>query len=484
VCRFQRWLGPCSVIESSIMKAQCVPFRIVLVSVTKLLLLTFPLSAQNYNTITFPVIPNQTYGNGPVTLAATASSGLPVQYSSSDSNVIVIVTNPVADVLTSLGRFEMELLQQAAPNTVASFIEYATNGSFSNTFVHRSVPGFVIQTGGYKATNNLDPIASLGALDSEYSLSNIRGAVAMALSGTDSNSATSQWFVNLTNNSAVLDSTNRVGNPPFTVFARVLGKGMNIADAIAVLPIYNLGAPFGELPTVGVTNNQKQLFFDNLVTVNVSVVNGPSMVIVGQGTVTITASQLGNSIYPAAEGISRTFAVVPTPTPNSKPQPQLGAFTISSKAYGGSPFVLTPPKSQSKGAWSYSSSNPDVASVSGNKVMVKGVGTAVITATQAASVKYNSATTSANLVISKGTQKINFTLPATKKFTMNGVIALKGTDSVGLPITYISGNTNCLTISGSSAVMMSKGKTTITASQAGDENYNAAKSIVRTITLK
>ena len=259
--------------------------------------------------ITFSALGSKTFGGAPFTIGGISSSGLPLQYSSSDSNVAIVTTNSVADLVTDLGDIPMELLAQSAPVTVANFISYADAGAYSNSFFHRSVPGFVIQGGGYVASANLAPISAKAPITNEYSIPNIRGTVAMALVGTNRNSATTQWFINLTNNSSILDNTNIAGNPPFAVFARVLGKGLSVVDSIASLPIGDVGRPFDELPTQGVTNGQVTLMVSNLVSMDIGIVKGPAVVIVGAGTVTIVASQAGNSNYLAASPVTNTLVI-------------------------------------------------------------------------------------------------------------------------------------------------------------------------------
>lgn len=50
---------------------------------------------------------------------------------------------------TSLGPIDIELFDAAAPRTVANFLAYVNSGAFNNSFIHRSIPGFIIQGGGY-----------------------------------------------------------------------------------------------------------------------------------------------------------------------------------------------------------------------------------------------------------------------------------------------------------------------------------------------
>ena len=110
---------------------------------------------------------------------------------------------------TSLGDIDIQLMDATAPATVANFLNYVTSGAYDNSFIHRSVPGFIIQGGGYRWDSASDSVASIPAnapVINEFnaSRSNLRGTIAMAKLGGDPNSATSQWFFNLADNSANL----------------------------------------------------------------------------------------------------------------------------------------------------------------------------------------------------------------------------------------------------------------------------------------
>lgn len=148
---------------------------------------------------------------------------------------------------TALGDIGIELFDSAAPLTVANFMNYVNSGAYANSFIHRSVPGFIIQGGGYTWNGSIPvAIAQNPPVVNEFdpSRSNVRGTIAMAKLSGDPNSATSQWFFNLADNSANLDYQNG----GFTVFGQVIGNGMDVVDAIAALPVYNVGGAFTNLP--------------------------------------------------------------------------------------------------------------------------------------------------------------------------------------------------------------------------------------------
>jgi cyclophilin family peptidyl-prolyl cis-trans isomerase len=157
---------------------------------------------------------------------------------------------------TVLGPVDIELFDTDAPLTVANFLSYVGSGAYSNSFIHRSVPGFVIQGGGYtwdSATSSVKKIPAGPPVVNEFSAnrSNVRGTVAMAKVAGDPNSATTEWFVNLADNSENLD----VQNGGFTVFGRVTASSMVIVDAIAGLPRVNAGGAFTNLPVTSVPSS-------------------------------------------------------------------------------------------------------------------------------------------------------------------------------------------------------------------------------------
>ncbi|MDD1441743.1 peptidylprolyl isomerase [Dolichospermum sp. ST_sed3] len=142
-----------------------------------------------------------------------------------------------------------------APLTVQNFQSYVTAGSYTNSFIHRSIPGFIVQGGGYTYNNStFGEIPANPAVQNEFSInrSNLRGTIAMAKLGSDPNSATNEWFFNLANNSINLDKQNG----GFTVFGQAIATNdLTTIDAIANVPIYNGGGAFTDIPLTQVTQS-------------------------------------------------------------------------------------------------------------------------------------------------------------------------------------------------------------------------------------
>lgn len=139
-------------------------------------------------------------------------------------------------------------VNQGAPLTVQNFQNYVNSNRYTNSFIHRSIPNFIVQGGGYTYNNGaLGTIPSNAPVQNEYSplRSNTRGTIAMAKLGNDPNSATSQWFFNLADNSSNLNNQNG----GFTVFGQARSASdLATIDAIAAAPVYNAGGAFTNLP--------------------------------------------------------------------------------------------------------------------------------------------------------------------------------------------------------------------------------------------
>jgi cyclophilin family peptidyl-prolyl cis-trans isomerase len=129
---------------------------------------------------------------------------------------------------TTAGGFTVELNDKDAPVSVENFLQYVDDGFFDGLIFHRVIPGFMIQGGGMAPgmaqKKGREPIKNEAA----NGLKNLRGTLAMARTN-DLHSATSQFFVNLTDN-AFLD--HRPGNYGYAVFGRVT-DGMDVIDKIA-----------------------------------------------------------------------------------------------------------------------------------------------------------------------------------------------------------------------------------------------------------
>ena len=186
----------------------------------------------------------------------------------------------VVEIQTILGSFQVNLTDEATPVTVANFLTYVNDSSYTNSISHRSVPGFIVQAGGF-AFDGITPIVDIESNDpiiNEPLYSNLRGTIAMAKFDGDPNSATNQWFINLADNSAILDAQNG----GFTVFGQVIGDGMEVVDAIAALFTFPFQAPFNEIPLIDYpldapTDDLTLLNETNLVIVNAVVVTDPTV---------------------------------------------------------------------------------------------------------------------------------------------------------------------------------------------------------------
>jgi cyclophilin family peptidyl-prolyl cis-trans isomerase len=149
-------------------------------------------------------------------------------------------SNPVVALDTRLGVIKVELFAARAPVTVKNFLGYVNSGFYDGTIVHRV--DFVIGLGGYTEALMGKPTKPAIKNESRNGLKNLRGTLAMARYD-DPNSATSQFFINLKDNSHLDPSGSGFG---YAVFGKVIA-GMEVVDKIAAVKTGNKG-PFSNMP--------------------------------------------------------------------------------------------------------------------------------------------------------------------------------------------------------------------------------------------
>jgi peptidyl-prolyl cis-trans isomerase B (cyclophilin B) len=145
----------------------------------------------------------------------------------------------MVEMTTSKGVIELELDAKNAPITVANFLEYVKSGHYDGTIFHRVIPGFVIQGGGLKSGMAEKATRTPIENEADNGLKNLTGAICMARTN-EPHSATSQFFINLKDNSFLDHTEKSTTGWGYAVFGRV-ASGMDVVKAIAAMPTGNAG---------------------------------------------------------------------------------------------------------------------------------------------------------------------------------------------------------------------------------------------------
>jgi len=162
--------------------------------------------------------------------------------------------HPEVKFVTTEGSFVVRLDPERAPLTVRNFLAYVQSGFYDGTIFHRVIPGFVIQGGGftvkYKEKKARKPIPN----ESGNGLSNLRGTIAMARE-TDPHTATSEFYINLADNTKLDPRPDRWG---YAVFGKVV-SGMSVIDKIASVPTGPAGPFKHDAPQIPIVITQAAL---------------------------------------------------------------------------------------------------------------------------------------------------------------------------------------------------------------------------------
>ena len=205
---------------------------------------------------------------------------------------------------------------------------------------------------------------------------------------------------------------------------------------------------------------------------SVATVSGNTVSIQGAGSTTITVTQAANGSYSSGT-TTATLTVSKVPV----------TLTLAdiNKLVTDADFAITNPASSSSGAFTYTSSDTSVATISGNTVSIQGVGTSTISVSQAETATYAAGSTTATLTVSLDTGSISLADISKLTTDTSFTISNPASSSTGA-FTYTSSDASVATISGNTVAIQGAGTSTITVNQASDGSY-AAMSATATLTV-
>ncbi len=419
----------------------------------------------------------KTFGDGPVTLVATATSGLPVTFSSSDPSVASIVGS-VVTILTG-GTTTISALQAGDPNFNAAtpVTRTLTVNKAAQTITFAALGDKTFTDAPFALT-----ATSTSGLPAAFSV--VSGPASIA-----GNTLT------ITGAGAITVRAAQVGNINFAA-ATPVDRTFNVAKANQTidfpLPI-SLALDQSPFALVGTATSNLALTFatSNPVpttgTHAVATLNGNVLALVGTGKIDITASQGGDGNFNAATAVTKTLIV------NSQSQTLTFAATeLPNKVFGDADFAIRGTSNRGLPI-TFISDNPGVAVViqgttTGNDttatVKITGAGSAKISATQLGTADTSAAAPiERTLTVAKANQTITFAALANKIY-LDAPFTVGATASSSLPPVFsvVSGPAT-LNAATSTVTLTGAGTVTIRAAQPGDTHYNAAANVDRTFTV-
>lgn len=210
--------------------------------------------------------------------------------------------------------------------------------------------------------------------------------------------------------------------------------------------------------------------------------SGATLTATGAGTCSVTASQAGDANYTAATPVSINVTLLPAPQTIT-----FGA--LANRTFGDAPFTVSATGGASTAPITFSSSTLAVCSVAGNTVTIITGGTCSITANQVADTNYAAAApVTQSFTVALAAQAITgFAPPSPIVYVPNGTFTVSATGGAsGLPVTFSSSTPAVCTTGGTNGAtisILSAGTCSLAANQAGNASYSAATPATAPVTI-
>jgi len=409
-------------------------------------------------TITFPTIADQTYGEAPFTLASppTASSGLAV--------TIKVISGPA-----TISGTKVTL-------TGAGVVTLAANqaGNANYNAAAQATSSFVVNKGA-QTIAAFAPIATQYKGEAPFAITLPKASSGLAVAVTvQSGPATiAGTKVTVTGTGTVVLAANQAGSVNYEAAPQIttsftVDETKQTISAFAAIPAKTYGvAPFTIVPPKASSG----------LPVTVTVFSGPASIsgatvtVTAAGTVTLAANQAGDANFAPAAQVTTSFVV------NGIAQTLTAFAPIAAQTFGEAPFHITPPTASS-GLPVTVTVKSGPASISDDTVTLLGAGTVVLAADQAGNSTHAAAKeVTTSIVVKKAAQTIAaFTTIPTQSYGEAPFTLTPPTASSSLVIT-VTVKSGPARISGDLVTLTGVGTVVLEASQAGNANYNAAATV-------
>jgi hypothetical protein len=479
-------------------------------------------------TITFGAIATQALGGAPVALSATASSGLPITFSSLTPTICSV--SGTQATLLAMGSCTVEASQggsttyAAATPVTQSFTvmpNLITNGGFETSLSPWSFILGSAATGTATAALSTQQVVS-GASSVDVDVTAVTSpsyGVDLEQSPLPVHSGTTYTvqFWAKADSSHIMQVELQGGAPSYALYGYfqtfTIGTSWQLYSASFVSPVtatdarlefhfasstgnvwlddvqffgtsavpqsITFPAPaslaYGATATLGATTSSGLPVTYSTSTPSVCALTGSQVAALGTGTCTVTASQAGNTAYLAATSVTQPFQIAAAAQTISFP-------AISNLSYTTTPLTVSATASSGL-AVSFSSGTPAVCAVSGSTVTLGAAGVCSIVASQAGNTDYAAASpVTESFTVTPLVQTITF--PAVSTQATGAVpVALGATASSGLAVSYQSQTPTVCTVSGATVTPLAAGTCTLTANQTGSSIYAAATAVSTSFTV-
>ena len=408
---------------------------------------------QGSQTITFNPLPNQAIGSVPPALSATASSGLPVNFTSTTLPVCTVSGSTLTALAAGTCTVQATQPGDAEYTAAPSVSQHFSITPMGQTITFGSLTDQVFGTPAFMVSAT----ASSGLAVTFTSTT----APVCTISGGN---------VTLVGVGTCTIQAAQAGNTSFGAAPSVSQsfKVTQASQTISFAALANTAFGSGRFTVAATATSALAVTFAST-TATICTVSGVSVTLVAVGSCTVEATQAGNANYAAAVPVDQSFMVTPA-------SQRITFAALTNKAFGAATITVTATASSALTV-SFASLTPSVCTVSGAAVTLVSAGTCTIEASQPGNANFGPAMpVDQSFMVTQGSQTITFAAVSNQPFG-SPPLMLSPTASSGLPVTLASTTTPVCTVSGFAVTLVTLGTCTVQATQPGNADYAAAMSL-------